>query len=129
MSAVFCAIEAWISGLRESASYFGDGRSHVFDLAVDGVAYSTSGAGLAQGSAVYLTSDGGATWKRAATTNPGKTASDVELVRSPAATVIVVAPGIFASATSDWGGHWRAVGLPDVYPSYKGFAGAGGWSG
>jgi hypothetical protein len=30
------AIEAWIGGLRESASYFGDGRSHVFDLAVDG---------------------------------------------------------------------------------------------
>ena len=30
------AIEAWIAGLRESASYFGDGRSHVFDLAVDG---------------------------------------------------------------------------------------------
>lgn len=30
------AIEAWITGLRESASYFGDGRSHVFDLAVDG---------------------------------------------------------------------------------------------
>ena len=93
------------------------------------VAYSTSVSGLSQGSAVYLTSDGGATWKRAATTNPGKTASDVELVRSPAATVIVVAPGIFASATSDWGAHWRAVGLPDVYPSYKGFDGAGGWSG
>ncbi len=30
------AIEAWTTGLRESASYFGDGRSHVFDLAVDG---------------------------------------------------------------------------------------------
>jgi hypothetical protein len=30
------AIEAWITGLREKASYFGDGRSHVFDLAVDG---------------------------------------------------------------------------------------------
>jgi len=30
------AIEAWIAGLREKASYFGDGRSHVFDLAVDG---------------------------------------------------------------------------------------------
>jgi hypothetical protein len=30
------AIEAWIGGLRENASYFGDGRSHVFDLAVDG---------------------------------------------------------------------------------------------
>jgi hypothetical protein len=30
------AIEAWISGLQEKASYFGDGRSHVFDLAVDG---------------------------------------------------------------------------------------------
>jgi hypothetical protein len=30
------AIEAWISGLQDSASYFGDGRSHVFDFAVDG---------------------------------------------------------------------------------------------
>nr|WP_246401225.1 CehA/McbA family metallohydrolase [Jiangella mangrovi] len=30
------ALEAWIAGLRDGASYFGDGRSHVFDLAVDG---------------------------------------------------------------------------------------------
>jgi hypothetical protein len=30
------ALEAWLSGLREDASYFGDGRSHVFDLRVDG---------------------------------------------------------------------------------------------
>jgi hypothetical protein len=30
------ALEAWIDGLREGTSYFGDGRSHVFDLAVDG---------------------------------------------------------------------------------------------
>lgn len=30
------ALEAWIAGLEEGASYFGDGRSHVFDLAVDG---------------------------------------------------------------------------------------------
>ncbi|MFG1815460.1 CehA/McbA family metallohydrolase [Kribbella sp. NPDC049174] len=29
------ALEAWITGLREGTSYFGDGRSHVFDLAVD----------------------------------------------------------------------------------------------
>jgi hypothetical protein len=30
------ALEAWITGLQEGTSYFGDGRSHVFDLAVDG---------------------------------------------------------------------------------------------
>jgi len=30
------ALEAWIDGLRTRASYFGDGRSHAFDLAVDG---------------------------------------------------------------------------------------------
>lgn len=30
------ALESWIHGLREATSYFGDGRSHVFDLAVDG---------------------------------------------------------------------------------------------
>jgi N-methylcarbamate hydrolase len=30
------ALQAWIAGLREGGSYFGDGRSHVFDLAVDG---------------------------------------------------------------------------------------------
>ncbi|MFF0458593.1 hypothetical protein [Nocardia africana] len=30
------ALEAWVTGLKEGASYFGDGRSHVFDLAVNG---------------------------------------------------------------------------------------------
>lgn len=30
------ALEAWIQGLQDGASYFGDGRSHLFDLAVDG---------------------------------------------------------------------------------------------
>lgn len=30
------ALEAWTTGLRERASYFGDGRSHVFDFAVNG---------------------------------------------------------------------------------------------
>ncbi len=30
------ALETWIAGLKDGASYFGDGRSHVFDLAVDG---------------------------------------------------------------------------------------------
>ena len=84
---------------------------------------------IAYSNAVYFTTDGGASWKREATTNPGQATSDVELVRSPTATLIVVAPGIFASATNDWGVHWRAVGLPDIYPSYKGFPGAGGWSG
>jgi hypothetical protein len=30
------AMQAWLTALRERASYFGDGRSHVFDLAIDG---------------------------------------------------------------------------------------------
>jgi hypothetical protein len=30
------ALEAWTTGLKQGASYFGDGRSHVFDLDVDG---------------------------------------------------------------------------------------------
>ncbi|NEE00788.1 CehA/McbA family metallohydrolase [Phytoactinopolyspora halotolerans] len=30
------ALETWMAGLQNNASYFGDGRSHVFDLAVDG---------------------------------------------------------------------------------------------
>ncbi|TCO50193.1 hypothetical protein EV646_102267 [Kribbella antiqua] len=30
------ALEAWLDGLKEGASYFGDGRSHVYDFAVDG---------------------------------------------------------------------------------------------
>lgn len=30
------ALETWIAGLKDGASYFGDGRSHVFGLAVDG---------------------------------------------------------------------------------------------
>jgi hypothetical protein len=25
------------------------------------------------------------------------------------------------------GAHWRAVALPDIYPTYKGFDGMGGW--
>ena len=30
------ALEAWTTGLQDGASYFGDGRSHVFYLAIDG---------------------------------------------------------------------------------------------
>jgi hypothetical protein len=30
------ALEAWLAGLKEGPSYFGDGRSHVYDFAVDG---------------------------------------------------------------------------------------------
>ncbi len=30
------ALEQWIEGLRTNPSYFGDGRSHLFDVAVDG---------------------------------------------------------------------------------------------
>ena len=77
---------------------------------------------------VYFTSDGGQSWRRVSTTNPGKATNAVELIRSPSTVVFAVAPGIFASMTTDWGAHWRAVGLPDIYPSYSGFEGDGGWS-
>jgi hypothetical protein len=30
------ALEAWLGGLKEGPSYFGDGRSHVYDFALDG---------------------------------------------------------------------------------------------
>ncbi|MGW7684001.1 CehA/McbA family metallohydrolase [Kribbella sp. NPDC054772] len=30
------ALESWLGGLKDGASYFGDGRSHVYDFAVDG---------------------------------------------------------------------------------------------
>jgi hypothetical protein len=30
------ALETWLDGLKQNASYFGDGRSHVFDVAIDG---------------------------------------------------------------------------------------------
>ncbi|MGW6278510.1 CehA/McbA family metallohydrolase [Kribbella sp. NPDC055071] len=30
------ALESWLGGLRDGASYFGDGRSHVYDFAIDG---------------------------------------------------------------------------------------------
>ena len=75
-----------------------------------------------------FTSDGGQTWRKVSTTNPGKTTTDVELVTSPASAVIVLAPGLFASETTDWGAHWRAVALPDIYPSYAGLDGQGGWN-
>jgi hypothetical protein len=29
-------LEAWLGGLQEGSSYFGDGRSHVYDFAVEG---------------------------------------------------------------------------------------------
>lgn len=30
------ALEAWTTGLKEQSSYFGDGRSHIFDFAING---------------------------------------------------------------------------------------------
>ncbi|MER7251162.1 CehA/McbA family metallohydrolase [Kribbella sp. NPDC000426] len=30
------ALESWLGGLKDRASYFGDGRSHVYDFAIDG---------------------------------------------------------------------------------------------
>jgi hypothetical protein len=76
-----------------------------------------------------FTADGGASWKTVATTNPGKGTSDVELLTTASPEVIAIAPGLFASETTDWAAHWRAVPLPDIYPTYKGFEGVGGWNG
>ncbi len=77
---------------------------------------------------VNLTADAGQTSKKAATTIPGQTISDVELVTATPSAAFVIAPGLFASETTDWGAHWRAVPLPDIYPTYRGFSGVGGWS-
>lgn len=39
------AFEAWLRGLRDGASYVGDGRSHLVDLEVGGLAVGAPGAG------------------------------------------------------------------------------------
>ena len=77
---------------------------------------------------VNFTSDAGQTWTKVATTNPSKTANDVELIGPPSSAVFVIAPGLFVSESNDWGAHWRAVALPDIYPTYRGFSGLGGSS-
>jgi hypothetical protein len=76
---------------------------------------------------VFLSDDAGQSWKRVTTTLPGKTVSGAELVAGVPGAAIVFAPGVFASETTDWGLHWKAIGLPDIYPSYSGFGGEGGW--
>jgi len=73
-----------------------------------------------------LTVDGGQTWTKVTTTNPGKTVTGVEVIGNGAA--VAFAPGLFASETVDWGAHWKAVALPDIYPTYRGFSSQGGWS-
>jgi photosystem II stability/assembly factor-like uncharacterized protein len=78
---------------------------------------------------VNVTADGGQTWRKVTTTNPGKSTNAIEVVKSPTIKLIALAPGLFASETADWGAHWRAVELPDIYPTYSGFEGDGGWSG
>lgn len=78
---------------------------------------------------VNFTADAGQTWKKITTTNPSKTATDVELVNKPSSAVFVLSAGVFASESTDWGVHWRAVALPDIYPTYNGFAGQGGSNG
>jgi photosystem II stability/assembly factor-like uncharacterized protein len=78
---------------------------------------------------VYFTADAGQTWIKATTTNPEQTANAVELVAASSPLAVALAPGLFASETTDWGAHWHAVKLPDIYPTYTGFDGQGGWSG
>jgi hypothetical protein len=78
---------------------------------------------------VFMSDDAGQSWKRVTTTLPGKAVSGAELVAGVPGAAIVFAPGVFASETTDWGQHWKAVGLPDIYPSYAGFSGEGGWQG
>ena len=75
-----------------------------------------------------FTADAGGTWKSTKTTNPTQTVNGVDLIATPSAAVIALAPGLFASETTDWGLHWRAVKLPDIYPTYSGFSGQGGWT-
>jgi photosystem II stability/assembly factor-like uncharacterized protein len=76
-----------------------------------------------------FTADGGQTWRKVSTTNPGKTTSAVEMTGSPPSAVIALAPGLFASETTDFGAQWRAVALPDIYPTYQGFDSQGGCCG
>jgi len=66
-------------------------------------------------------------WKQASTTNPVKDPSGVEVLHSAPGSVLVLAPGVIASMTTDWGAHWRTVGLPQIYQSYTGVNGMGGW--
>ena len=78
---------------------------------------------------VNFTDDAGQSWRKVTTTNPSKTATDVELITTPSSAVFVLAAGLFASESTDWGVHWHAVALPDIYPTYRGFAGQGGSNG
>ncbi len=82
---------------------------------------------LAVGDGLFLTNDAGLNWRSITTTNPGSTTTGVEVIRSRPGTAFELARGVSVSVTSDWGVHWHTVGLPQVYPTYTGVAGMGGW--
>lgn len=82
---------------------------------------------MAYDKAFFISSDAGATWRPTTPTITAKNMSAVEVIRSAPGTVVVLEPGVFASMSTDWGGHWRRVGLPEIYQSYRGLNGSGGW--
>ena len=75
----------------------------------------------------FLTSDAGATWHPVSPTITAKDMSAVEVISAVPGTVVALEPGVIASMTTDWGAHWRSVGLPQIYQSYRGLNGGGGW--
>jgi photosystem II stability/assembly factor-like uncharacterized protein len=90
------------------------------------VFYLDSRHWLAYDKSFFITSDAGATWHPTAPTITAKNMSAVEVLRLAPGTAIALEPGVIASMTTDWGAHWRAVGLPQIYQSYRGFNGSGG---
>jgi photosystem II stability/assembly factor-like uncharacterized protein len=90
------------------------------------VFYLDSRRWLAYDKRFYMTSDAGATWHPTSPAITAKNMSAVEVMRLTPGTVIALEPGVIASMTTDWGAHWRAVGLPQIYQSYRGFNGSGG---
>lgn len=80
------------------------------------------------GSQLLVSDDGGQTFRPDKTTNPSQVVSGVELIAGVPGAAIVFEAGVFASETLDYGAHWKAIGLANVYTSYSGFQGVGGWN-
>jgi photosystem II stability/assembly factor-like uncharacterized protein len=90
------------------------------------VFYLNSKRWLAYDKSFFITSDAGTTWHSTYATITAKSMSAVEVTRLAPGTVVALEPGVIASMTTDWGAHWRVVGLPQIYQSYHGFNGSGG---
>ena len=83
---------------------------------------------------VYASSDGGAKWRKVAgAPYPSDVMNGVRVIPGHPQLVIAYAGlpgpngGLAASMSRDWGQHWTNLGLPDVYPTYRGICGWGGW--